>query len=91
MINERSANFGVNLVAETIKFYAITLLSILFICVGHISFDIKLEWFNEQSFIWLFLFNRASRSIRVLELVVGNISFNVSFFICTSLSLYHLH
>ena len=70
---------GVNLVAETIKFCAISLLPVLFICVCDISFDIRSKWFSEQSFILLFLFKRASKSIRVLELVVGNISVNVSF------------
>ena len=71
--------FGVNLVAETTKFGAISLLPVLFICVCDISFDIRSKWFSEQSFIFLFLFNRASKSIRELELVVGNVSVNVSF------------
>ena len=69
--------FGVNLVAETTKFCAISLLPILFICVCDISFDIRSKWFSEQSFILLSRFNRTDQSIRELELVMGSISVNV--------------
>ena len=87
--------FGVNLVAETIKF--VPFLYCPLSSSVYVIFSLILDrngLVNRVSFL-LFLFNRASKSIRVLELVVGNISvkcfiFHMHFIISLSSALNHL-